>query len=350
MTWLAWRQFRIQAIAAAAIAAVLAGFFLYTGPQLARLYDASGLAGCHASDGCPGLVSRFFSEVKLNSANPVLFFLGSGVLILLPGVIGAFWGAPLVTGELESGSFKLTWNQGVTRTRWMIVKLALTGLAAMATAGVIGLVFTWWVSPVDNAGGFPDNLGQWSRLSPLMFADRGIAPVGWAAFALMLGVTAGVVVRRTIPAMAITLAVVVAVQILWPGIVRSHLIAPRRATAAVEVRALDDAVITHGGELIMPTSQPGLSVSLSGAWVVSNKTITTSGHVFMLPEVAACQNSSLTAPGCERWFASQHLRQVVSYVPASSFWPLQWFETAILLVLATGLGGLCTWRVRRLMT
>jgi ABC-2 family transporter protein len=350
MTWLAWRQFRIQAIVAAAIAAVLAGFFLYTGPQLARLYDASSLAGCHASDGCPALVSRFFSEVKLDSANPVLFFLGSGALILLPAVLGAFWGAPLVTSELESGSFKLTWNQGVTRTRWMIVKLALTGLAAMATAGVISLVFTWWVSPVDKAGGFPDNLGQWSRLSPLMFADRGIAPVGWAAFAFVLGVTVGVVVRRTIPAMAITLAVVVAVQILWPGMVRSHLIVPQRATAAVAVRALGDALITHGGELIMPTSQPGLAVSLSGAWVVSNKTITTTGHVFVLPLVAACENSSLTAPGCDRWFASQHLRQVVSYVPASSFWPLQWFETAILLILATGLGGLCMGRVRRLMT
>lgn len=350
MTWLAWRQFRIQAIAAAAVAAVLAGIFLYTGPHLARLYDASGLAACHATDGCPGLVTRFFTEVKLDSANPVLFFLGFGVLILLPAVIGAFWGAPLVTSELESGSFKLVWNQGVTRTRWMLVKLALTGLAAMATAGVISLLFTWWVSPVDKAGGFPDNLGQWSRLSPLMFGDRGIAPIGWAAFSFVLGVTAGVLIRRTIPAMAITLAVVVAVQILWPGMVRSHLIAPRRATAAVAAGALGDAVITHGGELIMPASQPGLRVSLSGAWIVSNKTITTTGHVFVLPVVPACQNSSLTAPDCERWFASRHLRQVVSYLPASSFWPLQWLETAILLALATGLGGLCTWRVRRLLT
>jgi hypothetical protein len=350
VTWLAWRQFRTQAIGAAAFVAVLAAIFLTTGPQLARLYGTSGMASCGATNDCARLASRFFSEVKLDSANSILFFAGVAVLILLPAVVGAFWGAPLLTRELESGSFKLTWNQGVTRTRWLLVKLSLIGLATIATAGLLSLIFTWWVSPIDKAGGFPDNLSQWSKLSPLMFADRGIAPVGWAGFAFAVGVTAGVLLRRTLPAMAITLAVVVAMQILWPGVVRSHLIAPQRAVATVTAKAVGDALMTHGGEMLMLTSGPGLPAGLSGAWIVANKTITPAGAVFVLPAGTVCQSSSLGAQKCDNWIAGQHLRQVVSYLPASTFWPLQWYETTILLVLAAGLGGLCIWRLRRLQT
>jgi hypothetical protein len=347
MTWLAWRQFRLQAIGAAAVVTLLSGLFLATGPHLAHLYATSGAASCHSSSSCPALVTRFFSDVKLNDAAvPLLFFVGFGALILLPAVIGAFWGAPLITREVESGSFKLTWNQGVTRTRWMAVKLGLVGLVAMATAGLLSLAFTWWVSPVDEAGGFPDNLGHWSRLSPLMFADRGIAPIGWAALAFVVGVTAAVLIRRTLPAMVITLVVVVALQILWPGLIRSHLLTPRRTATPVAARVLSDALMTGAGEMLMPTSQP----SLSGAWIVANTTITPAGRVFVLPPGTPCQNSSLTAPVCDRWFAAQHLRRVVRYIPASDFWPLQSEETAILLALAAGLGGLCTWRVRYLLT
>ena len=53
---------------------------------------------------------------------------------------------------------------------------------------------------------------------------------------------------------------------------------------------------------------------------------------------------------CQDWIASHHLTQVVDYLPASSFWPLQWTEAGLLLVLAVGLGGLATWRIRRLLT
>jgi hypothetical protein len=350
MTWLAWRQFRSQAIGAAAVVALLAVLFLATGPHLAQLYANSGLATCHSRDGCPQLASRFLANAKLDSAVPILFFVGCGVLIVFPAIIGAFWGAPMVTRELESGTHKLAWNQGVTRTRWIAVKIGVLGLAAMATAGLVSLAFTWWVSPVDKAGGFPDNLSQLSRFSPEMFVDRGIAPVGWAAFAFVLGVTAGVVIRRTVPAMAVTLAVVAAVAILWPGLVRSHLIRPHIASAPVTAAALSDAIMTHSGQMIVPVSQPGSPVSLPGAWIVSNGTFTPVGRVFVLPEVRACQDSSLGAPGCDNWILSGRLHAVVRYVPASDFWPLQWYETGILLILSVALGGACTWRVRHLMT
>ena len=44
---------------------------------------------------------------------------------------------------------------------------------------------------------------------------------------------------------------------------------------------------------------------------------------------------------------SLHLRQTVTYQPASRYWPLQWYETGIYLALALALAGLSLWWIRR---
>jgi hypothetical protein len=107
-------QFRAQTVVAAAALAVFAVIFGLTGPHLAQLYDASGLATCHAHGDCSTLTSNFLSQVKSDGIYPVLYFLGTGVLLIAPAIVGAFWGAPLVTRELEAGAFRLAWNQSVT--------------------------------------------------------------------------------------------------------------------------------------------------------------------------------------------------------------------------------------------
>ncbi len=335
MIWLTWRQFRAQAIAAAAALAILALIFGMTGPHLAHLYDVSGLATCHAR--CSGLTAGFLDSVKSDAIYPVLYIAGVMLLYVTPGVIGVFWGAPLVTRELEAGTFRLAWNQSVTRTRWMAAKLALTGLAAMVTAGLLSLVVTWWASPVDRAGGFPTSFGQLSRFSPVAFGARDIVPVSYAAFGFALGVAVGVLVRRTVPAMAITLAVFTAVQLIMPNVIRPHLLTPVTATAPVTV-SLATAIVGHNGQLTMPVT------GLPGAWVFSNQTITPSGRVFTMPGVPACNSG--TQQQCDAWLATQHLRRQISYQPASRFWAFQGYETALYLALALALAGFCVWWIR----
>ena len=335
MIWLTWRQFRAQAIAAAAALAVLALVFGLTGPHLAHLYDVSGLATCHAR--CSALTAGFLDSVKSDAMYPVLYIAGVALLYVTPGIIGVFWGAPLVTRELEAGTFRLAWNQSITRTRWMAAKLAAGGLAAMVTAGLLSLVITWWASPVDRAGGFPTSFGQLSRFSPVAFGARDIVPVSYAAFGFALGVAVGVLVRRTVPAMAITLAVFTAVQLIMPNVVRPHLLTPVTATAPVTV-SLATAIVGHNGQLTMPVT------GLPGAWVFSNQTITPSGRVFTMPDVPACNSG--TQQQCDAWLATQHLRRQISYQPASRFWAFQWYETAIYLALALALAGFCLWQIR----
>ena len=309
MIRLTWLQFRVQAAAAAAVLAAAAVTLAVTGPRLARLCGASGPAACQAS------------------YRP-LQYLGY-VLLAVPGIIGIFWGAPLITRELEAGTLRLAWSQSITRGRWLAVKLAVTCLASMATAGLLSLMVTWWSSPVDTA--------SMSRFQVAMFGQRGIAPAGYTAFAFALGVGAGVLIRRTVPAMAATLAIFTAIQFTVPNWVRPHLATPLQITAA------PGAVPIFG--LTTPGPGPGpvtVGVSKLPDWITSVQVIDAAGHVASNVNTAACGNES--PPAC---LSTLHLRLLISYQPASRYWAFQWAETAIYLALALALAGYCFWSIRR---
>jgi hypothetical protein len=341
MIWLTWRQFRTQAMVAAAVLVLVAIALGSTGPHLAHLYDSSGLLTCHAHGDCPSLAGNFFNSAK---ADTFIFRLWDGAIFLMflvPALLGVFWGAPLITREIETGTFRLAWNQSVTRTRWLAVKLGLLGLAAMVTTGLLSLMLTWWSNPVQRIAALVPSSDTVSRLLPVLFATRGIAPVGYAAFAFALGVTVGVVIRRTVPAMAITLAIFAFVQVAFPLWIRPHLITPLRSSAVLLASNIQGLGESNGGKVSLFTS-----VAKPGAWVISNVTRTASGHPFTGPPPTACsQNSGFQT--CANAIGRLHLRQLVTYQPTSRYWALQWYETGIFLVLALLLAGLCFWWTRR---
>jgi hypothetical protein len=193
-------------------------------------------------------------------------------LYLTPVIIGMFWGAPLLTRELEAGTLRLTFNQSVTRTRWTAIKLGLIGLATAALAGLLSLTITWWASPIDRADALP-GLGQAlpNRFVPLIFGARDIAPIGYAVFAFVLGVTAGVLVRRTLPAMALTLVAVAAIQIVMPATVRPHLSPAAHTLVAFDPRAIQRIVIQGDSYMTVsgPVNIPGNSVRMSNCIFVT---------------------------------------------------------------------------------
>jgi hypothetical protein len=340
MMWLTWRQFRAQAIAGAAALAVLAIVLAVTGLRLAHLFDSSGLATCQVHGDCGPLVSAFTQQVQAGGYK-VLFNLTIALLLVTPALIGIFWGAPLVTREIEAGTFRLAWNQSVTRVRWLAVKLGLIGLASIATAGLLTLMVSWWASPIDRASALPAGPGL-DRFAPVLFDARGIAPIGYAAFAFALGITVGVLVRRTVPAMAITLAVFAAVQIVMPLWIRPHLIAPIHATSAFNAANLTEISSTNDGRMTVAAA-----VNLPGAWVLANQTLTPAGHVFTGPAPAACMSNTTSMNACQDALGRLGLRQNVTYQPADRYWAFQGYETGIFVVLALGLAAGCVWRVRR---
>jgi hypothetical protein len=341
MIWLTWRQLRAQLITAAAALSALAGALLWTHPALGRLYAASGIPTCDASTDCATLVTRFLGEMP--GITPLLYFICIGFMFAAPAIIGVFWGAPLIARELEAQTGKLAWSQSVTRTRWLAVKLAVAGLAAMATAGLLSLMVTWWSSQIDQALTLHPRHGiSLFRLGPVLFDARGITPIGYAAFAFTLGATAGTLIRRTVPAMAVTLAGFAAVQITMADVIRQHLVTPVQAIVALSAASIDGVGNTAAGGMLV---QARPSVSQSGAWVLSSQIIDTTGHPFHGPFTQACLGRNFAK--CTASIGQLHLRQRITYLSASRYWTLQWREALIFGVLALLLAGICFWSVNR---
>jgi hypothetical protein len=344
MTWLTWRQFRTQAIIAASALVAIAIALVITGITLRGHYKDIGLPACAAHHDCPQLATSFVNQVHSGVIGDyiLVFYIGIAVLYLLPALIGLFWGAPLIAREFETGTLRLAWNQSVSRNRWLGAKVGLVALAAMATAGLLSLLITWWSSPIDRAlsyDGPSAEIGV-NRLDPALFGARDIVPIGYAAFALVLGVAIGVLIRRTVPAMAATLAIFAAVQGIWISWIRPHLISPIVVRIPV-TSAFDDVIV----------QQPGGRMTVighwhqAGAWVLSNNSVTPSGHVFTGPATAACLGNSMQA--CTAWVLSKHLTQLVTFQPASRFWEFQWFETGLFVLLAVALAAASAWALNR---
>jgi hypothetical protein len=247
--------------------------------------------------------------------------------------------------------FRLAWTQSVTRTRWLPTKLGVVGLAAMAAAGLLSLMVTWWASPLDRAHANVYNT----------FDERDIVPVGFALFAFTLGVIAGLIIRRTLPAMAATLVAFIGARLAVTYWVRPHLSAPLRIISKFQFGS--------GG-----SPNPG-------DWVVSSQTINAAGKVIgdnggigsggrvgfdvgrdgtiNFVGVGLCPNKApvptLGSPGgpsssvqaaFQECADKLGIREILHYQPAGRYWAFQWYETAIFIGLALGLVGFCFWWIR----
>jgi hypothetical protein len=333
MIWLTWRQFRGQAITAAAALAAFAVLLAATGPGLASRYATSKITGCHGF-GCGTAISAFLGQ--LAGAYPVVYLLGIGLILITPAIIGIFWGAPLIAREFETRTFNLAWTQGVTRTHWLAVKLALTGLAAMTVTEALSLSYTWWANPISKAiglggpGDYPKLFSQ-GQFSSVIFASHGITPLGYAAFAFTLATAVGALTRHALPAMAITLAIFAAAQLAMPLWVRPHLVPPSHTVAAI-----DAADLVYGS--LTADVVPGHP----SAWILSSQALNRAGQpVGTIP--AGCNSgypgekggpSAITPGQCMQ---SRGYREAISYLPTSRYWPLQGIETGIFLALALAL-------------
>jgi hypothetical protein len=352
MIWLTWRQFRGSATMMATLLVALFATLALTGPDLASRYS-TGIAACIRDDTCDRFYNRFFDEYQLP------FMAVSLLVLLLPALVGLFWGAPLITRELEAGTHLLVWNQSITRGRWLAVKLGLTGLTAVVAAGVCGLAVTWWSAPLDKSA-----VPEMAQMAPVVFGARGIAPMGYAAFAFVLGVTVGMLARRTLPAMALTLAVFVAIQIAMPLLVRPHLIPPVAGTFELSRENMDGLGAPQGGSLhifLRTSAVPGHA----GAWVLSSKLVDPSGRTISSGDGGSgpsstivravpvsttsgpCSPQGLPAGGCIAEINRLGYRQQATYQPLERFWPFQWIETGVYALLTASLTWFCFWWVRR---
>jgi hypothetical protein len=322
------------------------------------MYDSSGLLTCHGGT-CAGLASAFLSDLSSGggiagvpgSPDMILYLLSVLVILITPAIIGIFWGAPLIARELEAGTFRLTWNQSITRTRWLTVKLALIGVAAMAVTEA-------FIGKAVGLGGSSSIFSE-TRFGVFVFPTHGITPLGYAAFGFALGVTVGLLIRRPIPAMAITLAIFAAAQFITPLWIRPQLFPTSHTVATIAVAGANVSLRASPRLAVTASAVPGQP----GAWIISSEGVNAAGQpVSTIP--AACEpaisqgqgpgGGNTLVPGestaLNNCVASHGIRVAESYQPASHYWPLQWSETGMFLALALILAGYCFWRLNRRRT
>jgi hypothetical protein len=132
-----------------------------------------------------------------NAAGEVVVRLGARLLDDTPVLAGLFLGAPMVAAEYEASTTQFAWMQGITRARWLGVKAGWLLAVAAAWGGVLAALTTWWASPTSAEHG--------SEFYPGRFDVLYLVPVAYAVFAMALGICAGALIRRTVPAIAVTL-------------------------------------------------------------------------------------------------------------------------------------------------
>jgi ABC-2 family transporter protein len=334
MIWFTWRQFRTQTWITIGALAVIAVALAVTGRNLADLWTSSGAATCHTN--CGTAVSTFLHEVRGGVGDTVYNF-ALALMYVVPALIGIFWGAPLIARELEAGTHRLAWNQSVTRTRWLATKLTIVGGASAATVGLLSWAVTSWAHHIDHANA--------NRITPLVYGARGVVPIGYALFAFVVGVTMGMLIRRTVPAMAATLAIYVAAVVSMPLWIRAHLVPAVHTTTPLDLSRIQNLMIKPRGAMEVVSG-----VTPHGAWVLTNTSITTTGQLFTGPANPQYCSENQGPRACMNWIGSLGLRQDLTYQPASHFWPLQLAETGIFLAAALLLAGFCFWWTRRRLT
>lgn len=346
MTWFAWRQFRFPAYFVLALLVGVAVVFAITGPHLWSLYDS--LKTCSAHGDCGSLtqsVSNGYSKI---------YPFAQALSIALPGLLGMFWGAPLIARELESGTYRLAWTQEVTRERWVFTKLLVVGGASMVAAELMSVMLTWWSSPYDTLNA--------NRFSSSVFDSQYIVPLGYAAFAFALGVAAGVVWRRTVPAMATTLVAFIAVRLPFSHFIRPRLLKPlTKVSSFKHVQNVGFIRTPTGLSFVAGVGNPPNALLVDNSVVGKHGATVTSQWLkdncralfnFSPPPNAGKGGPTSTGVRPTAFTDCQHkistsFHLVASYQPAYRFWTFQWIEMSIYIVLAVLLGLFSYWWVRR---
>jgi hypothetical protein len=335
MTWLTWRQYRLQAAVAALVLAVFATVLLVTGFQLAAQWHTL-LASCTASHTCGNLHE---GGTPLSSALGWDFVVLS---LLAPALFGVLVGAPLVAHEFEARTCDFAWAQSITRTRWLAVKVGWLLLAAAVWGGAIAALVTWWSGPRNAAfaNAFQSNY----------FDQQGLVPVAYSVFATALGIAAGAVLRRTLPAIAIVIGGFIGMRLWISQDLRMHFMSPVTTFYGAAANFNPPAgSLNVGGGLV---NQAGQVVTGSLSNVMIDGVPSTS-----LP--AACQQlipASANGPngpsgatlnavyGC---LQKAGYRQFLTYQPISRYWAFQGIETGIYLAVAAALIAITFYAVRR---
>ena len=310
MAWVTWRQHRA---ALAGVAVFLGAFAVYLWLTGLQMHHAEA-AYCHpaGSLGCAINFTGRYGETAI---------LVSIALQAVPALIGAFIGAPVLARELETGTFRYAWTQGIGRLRWTVGKLVPLAVAVTAVAGTFTVLFAWYNQPWVAAG-------YVIPFSARVFDLLGVAFAAWTPAAFAIGVLAGMLIRRAVPAIAVTLAAYAGLAFATGLWLREHYITP---------------LVTRS------PNPPGSAWAVNG-WYTKGGAFAFDDHgngIASTVRQLCGGRCSGTRTSLEQLLGQHGYTHWTSYQPASRFWTFQWIEGGWLLALSVILILVTVWLVRR---
>ena len=322
MIWLTWRQQRLEALIFGAILAVVGVVVLTTGLDMRGSFRHLGVAACVTAPvddrRCGDVLSVFHQQFdRLNT----IF----GAFELLPVALALLLAAPFLL-DLEQGTYRVAWAQSITRLRWLLVRAGVLGTAAVLSSLAGSVLMTWWHGPLDQLSG--------ATFSDLSFDTQGLVPVAYTLFGLALALTLGTLLRRAIPAMALTLVGFVAVRAGIEVLARPRYLAPldRPWTSGPFPVGPRDWVLSRG-----EIYRNGLGQLLS--W---DRVDRLCGH----PSTASTLSAAAAKDAYVACYARYGLAEIVRYQPAGRYWLFQGIEGALFFGLAGALLALTIWWVQ----
>ncbi|MCB5167764.1 ABC transporter permease subunit [Streptomyces bambusae] len=306
--WLAWRQQRLLILAGTVLLALCT---VWVAVRRADLMDAIGGYDLSRCKGWNGTCPPEPYEAMFDAAGGIRLLGTMGLLV--PAAIGMFWGAPLIGRELESGTIKVALTQGAGLRSWFAARLGLAAVcAAVFSAGLAALTAWWWEPTANMLDGV-----YWH--DPYILNTTGPAAVAAALFALAAGTAVGLLTRRTLPAMGITLGTVLATAAVLTFFRRDFVTPVDRVTAGMTPKQL-----------------------IGSAWSAGYRYLTPDGRQHPL-ENCLFSGEELRRCMAEKGFSGR----VHKVYPSSDYWTFQQIDTIVYLVLAVALVALTAVLLRR---
>src|SRR5215469_1122189 len=247
IAWVTWRQHRAALAGVAVFLGALAVYLWLTGLQIHHAYATA----CHPA-------SSFACTVSFTGRYAVTVNVVRAFLQAVPALIGAFVGAPVVAGAMETGTFRFAWTQGFGRRRWALGKLVLLAVVVTDAAGAFTVLFSWYASPFFASGyAIP--------FATDLFDTLGVAFAAWTLAAFAIGALAGMLIRRVVPAIAATLAVYAGLALATALWLRKHYMTPL-LTSKTNLPAtawLVNQWYTKGGKFAFPAVGSQLAGAVS---------------------------------------------------------------------------------------
>ena len=276
LAWVTWRQHRAALAGVAALLGALALYLLIMGLKIHEAY--AKFAACHPA--------------------------GSAACQQLQHALDSYYGS-------QQGSVM---SSGINA---QTVPFLLLAVVLTAVAFVFSQLFSWYFQPFIAEG-------KTSKFPMQVFGNTGVAFAAWTLLAFVMAAFLGVVIRRTVPAMAATLTVWTVLAVTTMDTLRQHYGTP----------------VTASGN-----NPPGGSAWLLDGWITGPNGKPVTGSLNQVLPISV-QNSP-NPNAFTNWLSAHHYTQWWSFQPGSRFWPFQLIEGGWLLALSLVLIAATVWLVRR---